>query len=380
MNAETSDTTAGAEEWRRIAVLVADGVAVAAGDRVSVFVTDSSAMDAVAAFVDECWRRGALPQVISTDERFDAGALRWASLDTLTQAPPLEVAAMEWCDVHVSFRAMTAPVVDADPARIAALRHGRGVVSTLRWQGTRWALVRVPTPAWAAATGLDDQVLRSEWTASFDADWSDAAERMNALCARLNSAQTVVIEDSGRRLELPVAGRRWVAFAGEANWPDGEIATAPLEGGVSGSIRFPGDFYFAGVRVRDLTLEFENGLVVGESADDGIEFVRELLDTDAGSRRVGEFGIGTNAALSTPTGDLLIDEKILGTVHLALGRAYPQCGGVNDSALHWDIVRDLRRRGGAQHGTLTVDGEPLILDGVVQPVLRDIAVAHPVGS
>lgn len=366
-----------AVDWPRIAALIADGVRVAAGDRVSVFVTDGSAMDAVAAFVDECWRRGALPQVLATDERFDAGALRWAPRELLAQALPLEVAAMEWSDVHVSFRAMTTPVVDADPARIAALRHGRGIVSTLRWQGTRWALLRVPTPAWAAATGLDADVLAAEWAASFDADWADAASRMNALCTRLEGASTVVIEDSGRRLELPVAGRRWVAFAGKANWPDGEIATAPLEHCVSGSIRFPGDFFFAGVRIRDLELEFERGLVVGEAAAEGIGFVRELLDTDAGSRRVGELGIGVNAALQTPTGDLLIDEKILGTVHIALGRAYPECGGVNASALHWDIVRDLRRRDGAQPGSLTVDGEPLILDGVVQPLLRDSAVATP---
>jgi len=365
-------------EWSRIAALVADGVGVTRGDKVSVFVTDSSAMDAVAGFVDECWRRGAVPQVVSTDERFDESALRWADSSVLEQAPPLEVAAMEWSDVHVSFRAMTSPVVDADPARIAAHRHGRGIVSTLRWQNTRWALVRVPTPTWAAETGLDYGRLLAEWAASFDADWSEAAERMGALCDRLARTRTVVIEDEWGRLELPVAGRRWVAFSGEANWPDGEIATAPVEHGVSGTIRFPGVFYFAGVRVRDLELTFENGQVVRETASEGLELVTRLLDTDAGARRVGELGIGTNAALATPTGDLLIDEKILGTVHIALGRAYPQCGGVNESALHWDIVKDLRPTAGS--GSLAVDGEWLIRDGVVQQALADASVARPLDA
>jgi aminopeptidase len=355
--------------WSDIARLVADGVAVAKGDRVSVFFTDTTAMDAVAAFVDECWRRGALPQVVATDERFDASALQSADAELLAAAPPLEAAAMKWSDVHVSFRAMTSPVVDADPERIAALRHGRGIVSTMRWQGTRWALVRVPTPSWATALGLDADVLVEEWAASFDADWGEAAVRMRNLCQQLDDTRLVVVEDDWGRLELPVAGRRWVAFSGEANWPDGEIATAPLEHGVNGVIRFPGAFFFAGVRVRDLELSFEDGSVVQERASAGLDFVRRLLDTDEGSRRVGELGIGTNAALTTATGDLLIDEKILGTVHIALGRAYPQCGGVNESALHWDIVKDLRGT-----GSLTADDLVLIRDGSPTPLLLGAAV------
>jgi aminopeptidase len=361
-------------DWRRIASLVADGVAVAPGDRVSVFTTDATAIEAVAAFVDECWRRGAVPQVLATDERFDQSALRWADIAHLEQAPPLEVAAMRWSDVHVSFRAMTSPVVDADPARVAALRHGRGVVSTMRWEGTRWALVRVPTPAWAHATGLDAETVLREWIASFDADWGAARERMATLCARLGATRAVVIQDELGRLELPVAGRTWVPFSGSANWPDGEIATAPVETGVQGTIAFPGDFWFAGVQIRDLRLDFEDGLVVRETAARGLDFVRGLLGSDDGARRVGELGIGTNAALSTATGDLLIDEKILGTVHIALGRAYPECGGVNRSAMHWDIVKDLR---GTANGSLSADGLSLVRDGVVQQPLRDAAVAPP---
>lgn len=362
-------------DWGRIARLVADGVRVAPRDRVSVFLTDGSAMDAVSAFVAECWRRGAVPQVLATDERFDESALRWGAPAVLAEPPPLEAAAMEWSDVHVSFRAMTSPTVHADPERIAALRHGRGIVSTLRWRHTRWALVRVPTPAWAAETGADADALLAEWAASFDADWADAGRRMGALCERLAASRDVIVEDAGSRLLLPVAGRRWVAFAGEANWPDGEIATAPREDGVEGVIRFPGAFYFAGVAVRDLELTFAAGLVVEEHASEGLDFVRRLLDTDDGARRVGELGIGTNAALATRTGDLLIDEKILGTVHIALGRAYPECGGVNESALHWDIVKDLRHDGAA----LWADKEPLIHDGVVRPPLRDAAAARPLG-
>ncbi|MHB1289940.1 aminopeptidase [Georgenia sp.] len=364
-----------AADWSLISRLVADGVAMTKGDRVSVFVTNVAVMDAVIAFVEEGWRRGAVVQVLSTDERFDSSALQWADLNVLSAAPPLEAAAMEWSDVHVSFRAMTTPVVDADPGRIAALRRGRGLVSTMRWQGTRWALVRVPTPTWSAAMSLDaDEILR-QWTASFDADWSAAGQRMQDLCDHLKDARTAVIEDDRYVLEFGLDGRTWVPFAGHANWPDGEIATAPLEYQISGRIRFPGAFSFGGVIIRDLELEFEEGRIVRENAAEGLLFVRKLLDTDDGARRVGELGIGTNGALTTMTGDLLIDEKILGTVHIAPGRAYPECGGVNSSSLHWDIVKDLRGTGGTPRGSFRIDDEWLIRDGVVQPVLRAAAVA-----
>lgn len=364
-------------DWRTIVRLVADGVGVGEGDRVSVFFTDGAVMDAVAAFVDESWRRGAVVQVVATDERFDSSALRWAPLDVLSAAPPLEAAAMEWSDVHVSFRAMTTPIVDADPARIAALRRGRGLVSTMRWERTRWALVRVPTPQWAAAMALDaDDVVR-EWAASFDADWAEAARRMQALCDHLSGARTAVIEDGWGALEVGVEGRTWIPFAGNANWPDGEIATAPVDDAVSGRIRFPGAFSFGGVIVRDLELELVDGLIVAERATEGLALVSALLDTDEGARRLGEFGIGTNAALTTMTGDLLIDEKILGTAHIAPGRAYPECGGVNASSLHWDIVKDLRGTGGGPRGSLRIDDEWFIRDGVVQPVLSEVAAGLP---
>jgi aminopeptidase len=365
-----------AVDWGMIGHLVADGVSMSAGDRVSVFVTDPSAMEAVEAFVDEGWRRGAVVQVLATDERFDASALRWADESVLRAPMPLEAAAMEWSDVHVSFRAMTRPVVDADTARIAALRRGRGLVSTMRWKGTRWALVRVPTRGWADAMGLDADTMLREWAASFDADWADAARRMQVLCDAFAGARKAVVEDDWGVLELGLSGRVWIPFAGNANWPDGEVATAPVETEVNGRIRFPGAMSFGGVLIRDLELDFEAGLIVAERATQGIDFARDLLDGDEGARRVGELGVGTNAALTTMTGDLLIDEKILGTMHIAPGRAYPECGGVNASSLHWDIVKDLRGTGTAPSGSMRIDDEWLIRNGVVQSVLREVAVGQ----
>ncbi len=114
-------------------------------------------------------------------------------------------------------------------------------------------------------------------------------------------------------------------------------------------------------------------------ADRGAAIARALIDTDAGSQRVGELGIGLSSTVQQWTGDLFIDEKILGTVHIALGRAYPQCGGINESTLHWDIVKDLRVGVAGGAGTLAIDGRPIVEDGrVVWPGLA-VQVAHNAG-
>jgi aminopeptidase len=335
------------DRWARLATQLVRGTQVTAGSTVGIFVTDVVAMPAVEAFVAECYRVGAAPQVLATDERFDRLAVQFASDDILREPPALELESMRWADVHVSFRAMIAPGDAAvDAARLALQRKAKGAVSAARWHNTRWALVRVPTLEWADLIQKPFATLLDEFFAGCLADWSSLRARWDALCRELDAVDSVRIVSDDTDLTLRTTGRRWVSFAGEANLPDGEIATAPIDDDVNGFITFPGTQWFAGVTVSDLRLEFTAGRVTRSSATEGQGFVEHLLETDAGARTVGEVGIGTNALVQTTTGDLLIDEKILGTVHIALGRAYPQCGGINESALHWDIVKDLRAPSG----------------------------------
>ena len=347
--------------WGDLARQLVAGTSVVEGSTVAIFMTDVSVMPAVEAFVAECYRIGAMPQVLAADERFDRLAVEFASEEVLSTGAPLELASMEWADVHVSFRGMVPSLAGLDESRVALQRAGKGAVSTARWQHTRWCLVRVPTPGWADLAGVDYEALLDEFFGGCLADWRSLKSRWDELCASLSNASTVRITSPDTDISFGVAGRSWISFSGEANLPDGEIATAPLDDHVDGHITFPGTFWFAGVAVTDLRLEFTAGVVTGSHATAGADFVERLLETDAGARRVGELGIGTNALMHTLTGDLLIDEKILGTAHLALGRAYPDCGGVNESSLHWDIVKDLRAPG----SFLTADDVALIADGVV---------------
>lgn len=356
------------QRWARLAQVLADGTAVTAGDRVSVFLTDAGCVEAAEAVVTEVLRRGGLPQVLLTDERFDRAALATASTAQLSWVPELEAEALRWSDVHLSLRGMLPPAPPPAPAddRVAAQRRAKGVISTLRWEETRWAIVRVPTAAWAAFAGIDQERLSDEFFAGCLMDWPARRAGWAALADRLSTARRVRIRSDDTDLTLETAERSWVVFGGEANLPDGEIATAPHEHGVSGFIAFPGRFVFAGAAFEDLRLEIADGRVTEVEAARGAGLARALVATDEGAARIGELGIGLNPEMTTMTGDLFFDEKILGTVHIALGRAYPQCGGTNHSALHWDIVKDLR---GPADGSLVIDEQAYVDRGVVTDAL-----------
>ena len=140
--------------------------------------------------------------------------------------------------------------------------------------------------------------------------------------------------------------------------PSGEVFTGPHEDSAEGRIRYTIPSSPRGVEVAGIELEFRAGRVVGARAERGEEYLLATLDTDEGARRLGEIGIGTNFGIDGPIGAILFDEKIGGTVHLALGRSYPETGGVNQSAVHWDMICDLRAG-----GRLSADGETLVEDG-----------------
>jgi aminopeptidase len=180
----------------------------------------------------------------------------------------------------------------------------------------------------------------------------------NTLIARLAKASTLRVEAPGTSLELSVGGRTWINSDGRRNMPSGEVFTGPHEASANGHVRFGVPSSPAGVEVADVELEFRDGEVVSARAERGQTYLDRALATDEGSRRLGEVGIGTNFGIDRPIGAILFDEKIGGTLHLALGRSYPESGGKNVSALHWDLILDLR-----EGGRLWADDDLLQQDG-----------------
>jgi aminopeptidase len=188
--------------------------------------------------------------------------------------------------------------------------------------------------------------------------WQELTELQARLVGRLAVAREIRIEAPDTDLRLRVDGRTWINSDGKHNMPSGEVFTGPLEDSANGTIRFTIPSSPSGVQVADIRLTFSEGRVVEASAERGDEYLQAALQTDSGARFLGELGIGTNVGIDRPTGSILLDEKMAGTVHLALGRSYPITGGTNQSALHWDMICDLR-----DGGRLTVDGETLPLTG-----------------
>ena len=169
------------------------------------------------------------------------------------------------------------------------------------------------------------------------------------------------IEAPGTDLKLNVEGRTWINSDGKRNMPSGEVFTGPHEDSAEGHIRFTIPTSPRGVVVEDVTLEFREGRVVSARAERGDGYLQATLDTDDGARILGELGIGTNFGIDRSIGAILFDEKIGGTVHLALGKSYPETGGTNESVVHWDLICDLR-----QGGRLSADGDTILEDGQFQ--------------
>jgi aminopeptidase len=171
------------------------------------------------------------------------------------------------------------------------------------------------------------------------------------LCDWLNGKKHMQVRGKNIDMTLSLDGRIWENADGKANFPDGEIFTGPVENSVNGWVQFTYPAIFQGNVVKGAKLHFENGRVVKASADEGEAFLLAILDTDGGSRTLGEFAIGTNKGINRFTGQILFDEKIHGTVHMALGQSYPKTGAVNRSSIHWDMICDM------------MDGGEIVVDG-----------------
>jgi len=183
----------------------------------------------------------------------------------------------------------------------------------------------------------------------FDAvlrDWDVEAERMRRIADVFDAADAVQISGAGTELQLSLAGRTGSVDAGHVNMPGGEVFYSPLEDSADGTIEFS-EFpaVYLGREVEGARLVFEAGRVIDASARAGEAHLIGTLDTDAGSRRIGELGIGCNAGIQRYMKNVAFDEKIDGTVHLAVGNSYPSTGGTNVSTIHWDLVKDLRDGG-----------------------------------
>jgi aminopeptidase len=263
---------------------------------------------------------------------------------------PANTQALAGVDQALVTRAATARV------EVREARLGR------RWCGTIW-----PTPALAQQAGMSDEEYANFVASALFLDrpdpvaaWLELSERQARIVERLSRADVIRIEAEGTDVQLRVGGRTWINSDGRRNMPSGEVFTGPHETSAEGTIRFGVPSNIRGSDVVGVELTFNEGKVTTARAERGEDALLALLDADPGARLLGEIGIGTNTGIDRATGSTLLDEKIAGTVHLALGRSYPETGGTNASAIHWDLICDLRAG-----GRLTADDEPVVENGAL---------------
>jgi len=230
----------------------------------------------------------------------------------------------------------------------------------IRWCGTQF-----PTHADAQEAGMslseyEDFVYGAGLLDLEDpvAEWQRIHQEQERWITYLNARKELHIISKGTDLRVNIDGRTWINCDGTANFPDGEIFTAPVETGVNGHITFSFPGIYLGKEIENIYLEVAHGQVVKATASKGEELLHALLDTDEGARLFGEVAIGTNYGIQKFTRNMLFDEKIGGTVHLAIGDAYPESGGLNRSAIHWDMLCDMR-----DGGKIYADGELFYQDG-----------------
>src|SRR5215213_5840917 len=259
----------------------------------------------------------------------------------------------------------TRALAAVDPQKQQALSKRDKALQEMVLSKDRWALTLFPTEALAQESEMsleDYEEFVFEAMALNEDDpvrfWREKAEKQGRLIERLERAREVRIVGSETDLTLSVEGRTFLNGDGKHNMPCGEVFTGPVEDSASGTVYFGVPVAVAGREVSGVRLRFEEGRVVEASAQKGEEYLHSMLDADEGARYLGELGIGTNFGIPRATKNILFDEKLGGTVHLAIGRSYEKTGGKNDSSVHWDLICDLR--GG---GELYADGEVIERDG-----------------
>jgi aminopeptidase len=347
-------------------ILVGYSTKVQEGDVVSID-GESAAEPLILAIYEEVLKAGGHPMLNVSVDGQAASYFKLADDAQLDWVSPVTEWVVDNADVRISVGASTNPreLSAIPPERQTRRQSATGELMKRAMQRSaegsfRWVYTLFPTGAYASEAEMsladyEDFYFGACLAASGDdplTAWEKASQETHRLAQWIEGREEVHVSAPGTDIRLGIAGRKFIPCAGEHNMPDGEFFTGPIEDSVEGEVTFHLPAVIGGREVSGVRLRFEAGKVVDASAERGEEFLVKLLDTDEGARRLGELGIGTNYSIDRGTREILLDEKIGGTVHMAVGASYPESGGTNDSAVHTDLVCDLRLG-----GRIEVDGE-----------------------
>lgn len=329
------------------------------------------AIDGVRSIYKASVERGAYPIVQFTDSVMTEMFYRHAPRELLEFLSPIEEYIQEKVEAlaRVISSDHTKPLTSIDPekmkTRSQTLRRLTDIFMRRDSEGSlKWVVTLYPTPAEAQEAGFSPL----EWrefvfkamklhTPNPVEEWKRFAQEQRRIRDTLSKVDELHLTGPGIDLKVKVGGRTWIEDDGRNNMPGGEVFTAPHEDATEGTVEFDYPAVWRGIEVHRVRLRFKNGRVTHATAEKGEEHLRKLLETDPGASVLGEFAFGLNYDITRHTKQILFDEKIGGTIHMALGAAYPRTGGKNQSAIHWDMVKDMKK------ATVKADGDIIYQNG-----------------
>lgn len=325
--------------------------------------------------IKELWRevvsRGAYPRINLTDEVLTELFYKYAPESLLKYYSKIDEFIMENIDVRISILSSThtKPLVDVDPEKIKIRAQATSKLTEIFMRRDaegklRWVVTAYPTRALAQEAGMsplefEEFVYKALKLYKDDPvkAWTEQASWQERIVDLLKKTKELRFVGEDLDLTVNVDGRIWINDDGKVNMPGGEIFTAPHEDSADGYIKFDYPAIWRGVEVRGVKLTFKRGEVIEAKAEVGENFLKKMLETDEGAKRIGELAFGLNYDITRPVKEILFDEKIGGTIHLALGAAYPKTGGKNKSAIHWDLIKNMK------DGKVYADGELIYENG-----------------
>lgn len=317
---------------------------------------------------------GGTPLVEVRHSRITREIVRGTTAEHAALVRDLEMFRMRKVDAYIALRGSNNASESSDvPGDLMSLylRTLRPVLNH-RVNKTRWCVLRWPTPSMAQAANMSTEAFEDFYFEVCTMDYERMARAMVPLEERMRTADRVRLKAPGTDLQFSIHGIGAKMCKGDRNIPDGEVFSCPVKDSVEGVIQFNTPTLYSGTRFENVRLRFEKGRIV-EASGSNTARLNEILDTDAGSRYVGEFSLGFNPYILNPMTDILFDEKIAGSLHFTPGQAYEDCDNGNRSAVHWDMVLIQRPEWGG--GEVWFDDELIRKDGIFLP--KDLRPLNP---
>ncbi len=356
---------------RMAEILVTHSARIKPGDRVAIEAT-IAAEPLIRALYKEILRKGGFPYLLLKIPEQDKELFSHGNNEQVAHVDQLRYYVYQNFESRFRIYSLTNPKqLVGFPLEKQSLfqKSGAPILKTQLERGEtdefKWVTTLFPTEAYAKEAGMSLNEFEDFVYSACFADvenpierWKQVEQEQNEALDLFQGHDQIQLRGPNIDLDLSVKNRTFINCFGTSNMPDGEIFTGPVEDSLNGWVRYSYPAIHEGVMIRGVELTFENGKVVKATAEEQEDYLLQLLDTDPGSRYVGEFAVGTNTRIQQFTGNILFDEKIGGTIHLAIGAGYPETGSKNISALHWDMICDMR-----EDSSITVDGEVVFQDG-----------------